>query len=146
MEIRRWNWFTAQTYQVHQCVIFTTFYQQQLDLMPALTIAVLEQYLHWKSSQPPINTQMSLPHMWIPLPSAPTLWHTPHFICSCSIFSITTTSRLNTLQHSGNDSKAVKWSSGNPAAQEAKTNGITCARRVTFPIVPHRSAVTIMSI
>lgn len=39
--IGRWKRFTAQTYQIHQRVIFTTFYQQQLDLAPMLTIATL---------------------------------------------------------------------------------------------------------
>lgn len=34
VEIGRWNSFTVQTYQIHQHVIFATFYQQQLDLTP----------------------------------------------------------------------------------------------------------------
>ncbi len=41
LEIGRWKTFTAQTYQIHQCVIFTAFHQQQPDLTPMLTIAAL---------------------------------------------------------------------------------------------------------
>lgn len=41
VEIGKWKRFAAQTYQIHQRVIFTAFYQQQLDLTPMLTLAVL---------------------------------------------------------------------------------------------------------